>query len=248
MSEEASAAEVAPPRRNALRNFVAYVALVAYLFAVHFIMAANPLATRSVAQASVFSLTALAIIGGLGLLGVIFLNLTPLRGLWDPDLSTRAKLVVPAIVGLVIGVVVVASDLVTGWSHIMAREMHLPTIHIAFPLSIPIYFGGAILVTIIYFLILIPFLDWLIALKLLKGKREPLVFWAVAIPLALVEPLTQGDFTAIPQWGWIAVPVAVGDVVMNVAQVGFLRSAGFIAAVTVRVGFYAIWHVLYGLF
>jgi hypothetical protein len=236
------------PRNNALRNYVAYAVLIACVIVVHFIVELDLNAMRSVAQAAVFSAKGVAIVGGLGLLGVFFLNLTQLRGFWDPDLGVREKIRIPAISGLIIGVGVVACDLVTGWSRIMAAEMHLPTIHIAFPLSIPIYFGGAIIVTIIYYLILIPFLDWLIALRLLKGKREQLVFWAVAIPLAFVEPLSQGDFAEIPHWGWIAVPAAVGDIVMNLVQVGYLRSAGFIAAVAVRVGFYAMWHVLYGLF
>jgi hypothetical protein len=253
MSIETPAAEapraVEPlPRKNTFRNYVAYAALLACLVAVHYIIALNPLATRSVAQASVFSWLALAIIGVLGLLGVVFLNLTPLRGFWDADLNFKTKISIPFVVGLVIGVAVAVSDIFTGWSAIMAAQMHLPTIHIAFPLSVPIYFGGAILVTILYFLILLPFVDWLIAIKLLKGESEPLVFWLAAIPLALVEPITQGDFTAIPNWGWMAVPTAVGDVILNFIQVGFMRSTGFIAAVAVRVGFYAVWHVLYGLF
>ena len=245
---EAPPAPVALPRKSALRNYLAYAVLVACLVAVHYIIALNPTAARSVAQASVFSWTALAIIGVLGLLGVFFLNLTTLRGFWDADLSVRQKITTPLIVGLVLGAALVVSDIFTGWSGIMAAQMHLPTIHIAFPLSVPIYFGGAILVTILYFLIVLPFVDWLIAVKLLKGKAEPMVFWLAAIPLALIEPLTQGDFTAIPGWGWTAVPNAVCDTIVNFAQVVFMRSSGFIAAIAVRVGFYAIWHVLYGLF
>ena len=237
-----------PPRKSALRNFAGYATLMACLVAVHYIIAFNPTSTRSVAQASVFSWTALAIIGVMGLLGVFFLNLTNLRGFWDADLNLRQKITAPLIVGLILGAALAASDIFTGWSGIMAAQMHLLTIHIAFPLSVPIYFGGAILVTILYFLIILPFADWLIAIKLLKGKAEPMVFWLAATPLALIEPLTQGDFTAIPGWGWTAVPNAVCDVLVNFAQVAFMRSSGFIAAVAVRVGFYAIWHVVYGLF
>lgn len=253
MSIDAPAAETPPvteppPRENSLRNYFAYAALIACLVAVHYILALNPLAARSVEQAAVFTWIALGIIGVLGLLGVIFLNLTPIRGFWDADLSFKAKITIPFIVGLVIGAVVVVSDIFTGWSAIMAAQMHLPSIHIAFPLSVPIYFGGAILVTILYFLVLLPFLDWLIAIKLLESKNEPLVFWLLAIPLALIEPVTQGDFPAIFHWGWMAVPVAVGDVVLNFSQVVFMRTTGFIAAIAVRMGFYAVWHVLYGLF
>lgn len=243
-----SAPVVVASRKNWLRNFIAYTVLMAVLVGVHYVIELKPGTVRSVAQAAVFSWTALAIIGVLGLLGVVFLNFTRLRGFWDADLTVRQKITMPLIVGLVLGTALTISDLFTGWSGIMAAQMHLLTIHITFPLSVPIYFGGAILVTILYFLILLPFVDWLIAVKLLEGKAEPMVFWLAAIPLILVEPLTQGDFTALPAYGWTAVPNAAIDVAMNFAQVWFMRSTGFIAAIAVRVGFYAIWHVLYGLF
>jgi hypothetical protein len=232
----------------AWRNFVAYAVLMAVLVAVHYIIELKPGATKSVAQAAVFSWTALAIIGVLGLLGVVFLNRTNLRGFWDADLTVRQKITTPFIVGLVLGTALVVSDLFTGWSGIMAAQMHLLTIHIAFPLSVPIYFGSAIVATIVYFLVLLPFLDWLIALKLLKGKYEPLVYWLAAIPLALIEPITHGDFIGVLSHGWTAAPNAILDVAVNLAQIALLRSSGFIAAIAVRVGFYAIWQVFYGLF
>jgi len=230
------------------RNFLAYAVLVAVLIAVHYFIELYPDATKSVTQAAVFSWTALAIIGALGLLGVVFLNLTNLRGFWDADLDIRQKISRPLIAGLVLGTTLAVSDILTGWSGIMAAGMHLSTIHIAFPLSVPIYFGGAILVTIVYFLVLLPFLDWLIAIRLLHGKHEPAVFWLAATPLALIEPITQGDFAAVLAYGWTAAPNAFLDVLINFAQVAFMRSSGFIAAIAVRVGFYAVWHVLYGLF
>ncbi len=252
MSTDTPSAEAPPvpatsPRKNSLRNYFAYAVLVACLVSVHYIIALHPLAARSAEQAAVFTWLALGIIGVLGLLGVVFLDLTPIRGFWDADLSFKAKIIIPLVVGLVIGAAVSISDIFTGWGAILAAQMRLPSIHIAFPLSVPIYFGGAVVATILYFLILLPFLDWLIAMKLLKNKYEPLVFWLVAIPLALIEPMSQGDFSAIPNWGWMAVPTAVGDVVLNFAQAIFIRSSGFIAAIVVRVGFYAVWHVLYGL-
>jgi len=129
----------------------------------------------------------------------------------------------------------------------MARQMHLDTIHIAWPLSVPIYFGGAILVTIIYYYFLLPLIAWLVTGKLLKGRHEPLVFWIAGGLLALVEPATQGSFSAVPQYGWIAACGVVGDVVMNLTQVWFLRRAGLVASAAVRIGFYAMWHVIYGL-
>ncbi len=235
-------------RADSRRNHLAFAVLMACLIAVHFVLAFNAGAVKSVAQAAVFSWAALALIGGLGCASTFFLNLTQLRGIWDANVPLMRRIGWPAFLGLAIGIAIVAIDLCTGWSHTMASEVHLTTIHIAFPLSIPIYFGGAILVTIIYYYILIPFIDWIVAYKLLKGRGENVVFWTAGALLALIEPLTQGDFSAIPRHGAPALAGALGDLALNFAQVFFLRRSGLVAAATVRIAFYAVWHVIYGLF
>jgi hypothetical protein len=235
-------------RAEARGNYVAFAVLMACLIAVHFVLAFNAGAAKSVSQAAVFSWTALALIGALGFASTFFLNLTRLRGIWDASVPIFQRIGWPILLGLALGIAVVAVDLLTGWSHTMASEVHLTTIHIVFPLSIPIYFGGAILVTIIYYYILIPFIDWIVAYKLLKGRGENVVFWSAGALLALVEPITQGDFSAIPRHGVPALAGALGDFTLNFAQVYFLRRSGLVAAATVRIAFYVVWHVIYGLF
>lgn len=90
-----------------------------------------------------------------GLLGLFFWNLTSLPGLWDRDLGIARKALVPLALGAALGAIDIAADMQTHLSRLVAAQMHLPTIHIAFPLSIPIYFGGAILVTILYYFVLL---------------------------------------------------------------------------------------------
>ena len=234
-------------RPDSRRNFVAFAVLMACLIVVHFVMVFNAGAAKSVAQAAVFSWTALGVIGGLGCASTFFLNRTRLRGIWDVSLSFMQRIGWPILAGLAIGTAVVAIDVCTHWSHTVASELHLTTIHIAFPLSIPIYFGGAILVTVIYYYILIPFIVWIVGHKLLKDRRENVVFWTAGSLLALVEPITQGDFSAIPRHGVPALAGALGDLVLNFSQVFFLRRSGLAAAATMRIAFYGVWHVLYGL-
>jgi hypothetical protein len=234
-------------RADSRRNYIAFAILLACLIAVHFVLVFHAGAAKSVAQAAVFSWTALALIGGLGFASTFFLNLTQLRGIWDASVPIMQRIGWPTFLGLAIGIAVVAIDLCTGWSHTMASEVHLTTIHIAFPLSIPIYFGGAILVTTIYYYILIPFIDWIVAYKLLKGRGENAVFWTAGALLALIEPITQGDFSAIPRHGIPALAGALGDLALNFAQVFLLRRSGLVAATTVRIAFYIVWHMIYGL-
>jgi hypothetical protein len=229
------------------RNFIAFTILMAILVAVHFVILLNLSALRSTAQAAVFGWGWLGIVAAVGALGTLCVSYTPLPGLWDSNLGFRTKLLWPLLIGLALGVAMVVWDRSTGWSHLMAQRMHLPSIHIAWPLSVPIYFGGAILVTILYYFLLIPLIHWLVAGRILKNSGEAIVYWSLALPLSLVEPLTQGDFHDIAQSGPAAIPNAVGDVLLNLLQVWFLRRAGLVSAIAVRVGFYAIWHVAYGL-
>ena len=181
----------AAPSRQEIRNYILYAAGLAILVAVHFLLAANPSATKSVAQAAVFSWTALAIVGGCGLLGVIFLAPARLSGLWNADPPPAQKFWLPLFVGLVLGAAAVAGDLATGWSHKTAEMMHLATIHIAFPLSIPIYLGGAILVTIIYYLTLLPPLDWPWATCCSTSRRCGSSGGAASLPPSLCVSLSM---------------------------------------------------------
>jgi hypothetical protein len=240
--------EAAQPRgrSSAASNYFVLFLLIAVLVGVHFIVAADPNATRSAAQAAVFSWQGVAITALIGVIGTFFLGMTPLPGMWPKGMSFGRKVVWPVLAGLVLGAAEVATDMQTGWGATMAHQMKLPSIHIPWPLSVPLYVGGAILVSIIYFLLVIPLVTWLVSGKLLKGKGLETTYWLAALPMALVEPLTQGDFTAVNTGGAPAALFAAEDTLLNLAQVWFFRRAGFVAAVLVRVAFYGVWHIGWG--
>lgn len=248
-----------------MRNFWTMVLLIAALVGVHFVIASVPGATKSVAQAAVFAVPGLTIFAGIGLLGTLLISFTRLPGHWDPDIPLSRKLVWPLLVGLLLGASQAATDHATGWGAAMAHQMKMATIHIAWPLSAVIYPGGAILVSIAYFLSLVPLVVVLVQIVQffwrwrfetltlaisrwwLRGRALDLVYWAIAIPSALIEPITQGDFKGIGSGNPGQMLFAAEDVAMNLAQVWFLRRAGFVACVLVRIGFYAVWHVLWPL-
>lgn len=187
----------------------------------------------------------MAVPGGVclaGLVGLFFWTLTARPGLWDSELGITRKALAPLTLGAVLGAVNIAADLQTHLTTLVAAQMHLPTIHIAFPLSIPIYFGGAILVTILYYFVLLPPLYWLIA----RRFDERAVYWTLGALFALVEPATQ-DLGEIAHYGWLAAPGLACDLALNLGQVALLRRSGLVAAILLRVGYYAVWHVIYGL-
>ena len=114
-----------------------------------------------------------------------------------------------------------------------------------FPLSVPIYFGGAILVTVTYFMILIPLVVWLVSILLLKRRHQGEVYWAIAAVCVVIEPLTQGELKEAMH-SWQAALGLISDVGFGIGQVWFLRKGGLVAAIIARLGYYAVWNVLYG--
>src|SRR5262249_39596963 len=100
---------------------------------------------------------------------------------------------------------------------------------------------------ILYFLILIPPIMYLVSDRLLKHQKQAIVFWSIAIPLALWEPLTNPPLSfSIEKFGAIGALVIVAfGFIFCLTQAWFMRAFGFVALVFVRIGLYAVTHVLY---
>jgi len=63
---------------------------------------------------------------------------------------------------------------------------------------------------------------------------------------ALFEPVTQ-DLIHPILTPLTLIVVAGSDILQNLGQVYFFRRAGFLSAVLVRISFYLVWHVIWGL-
>ncbi|MFO7658373.1 MAG: hypothetical protein R6W78_15045 [Bacteroidales bacterium] len=226
-------------------NFFCYGLLIAALIIVHYVIEFWPDIEMLQSQKALFSWRAIGIIGLLGLVSVYLLNLTGLKKLWDADVSIKNKIFIPFATGLLLGLIQSVYDFFTGASKEIVASMGLGDMHIAFPFSIPLYFGGAIIVSIIYYLIPITIVVYLVSTKLLKGKAEGTVFWSVGILIALFEPLTNPGLSVIQQVGIVAIPLSISVLIFNLTTILFIRRFGFIAALFLRLGHYAIWHILY---
>ncbi len=229
-------------------NFICYGLLIAALIIVHYVIVLGPDTQMLQSQKALFSWRAIGIIGLLGLGSVYVLHLTGLKKLWDADVGINKKIFLPFVVGLFLGSIQSVYDLITGASGEIAASMGLGDIHIAFPFSIPIYFGGAIIVNIIYYLIPIPIVVYLVSTWLLKGKAEGTVFWSVGLLIAFFEPLTNPGISIIQQVGIVAIPLSISVLIFNLTTILFIRKFGFIAALFLRLGHYAVWHILYPIF
>jgi len=175
-------------------------------------------------------------------LGFLALKLAPRVGfpdLWDERVSNRQRFIIPMVVGIVFGIgQVILVSLVLG--------LEIPMV--AFPLSVPVYLSGGILMEMVFHLIPMVLLVWFFANVLLKQRWQEQVFWIVAILLSLLEPAAQ--MVGMYQMGIISSPVLA--VVLfsfifaaNLVPLYFFRRYGFLAPITWRLSNYLIWHIIW---
>jgi hypothetical protein len=79
------------------------------------------------------------------------------------------------------------------------------------------------------------------------GQGQEQTFWVLAVLMSTIEPITQSvvlqvlplytfGFVVLQQFG------------ANLAQAALFRKYGFLASITLRIGFYVIWHLVGSLF
>jgi hypothetical protein len=217
------------------RSYLPFAFMLLYLVAVRLIIAQNPDMFRSAAQAAVFTWPMLGIVGAVGLAGTWIMRRTQrFPEMWDRRTSLVFRVWVPLALGVVLGGIAILVDHLTGWSTIAAAQMKLPSIHIDPPASFLIYPGGAIIVSILYYLLLVPAFLWIA-----RGRG----FWIIALLTALIEPVTQDLNMAVS--AGVTAAVFASDYALNLGQVWLFRRGGFVAAVLLRVFFYIVWHTLW---
>src|SRR5262245_62830452 len=179
------------PIRWLSQSVLSFLGLVLYLVVVKLTITFFPAVFRSTAQAAVFEWKFLAIWAVLGWAGVVLAELTGFPEPWNGGISNSRRLLYAVVIGIGLGVLAIATDLLTGWTHFVAAKMKLQSIHIDFPASLMIYHGGAIIVNILYRIFPIPLLLWLISNLILRKRAQNRVFWILAVLIVFVEPFSD---------------------------------------------------------
>lgn len=192
----------------------------------------------------------LVLYGGLGWLGLLLARKLGFADLWEPGITNRQRLLLPALVGGATGLFFVLAD--TLFSR-FRPEGPLP--HPPFPTSLVASATAGIGEEIIFRLFFISFWVWLVSAVLLKGRWQKQVFWSVAVVAALAFAL--GHLPALMfLWGLqqiTEIPVALLmeiillNGVLSLLAAFYLRNYGFLAAVSVHFWADVVWHVLWGL-
>lgn len=221
-----------------------YLALMVYLVLVKVVLELASVEEILPAQAAAFSWP---VIGFLALAGGCSVWLGPKTGLpdlWDPSISPRKWLLLPAVVGLGLGVINLTIAAFTGSAQIMAEAAKVPSINVPFPESILFYSGGAIVVEAVYRLILITLPLWLIAIAILRKRGQAPVFWVLALLTSALEP--AGLVSLLAGYPYLMLVMAVVGYGVNLFEAWLFWRYGLLAPLVFRLAFYLVWHVVGG--
>jgi hypothetical protein len=161
--------------------------------------------------------------------------------MWDRWISNKQRFWIPALVGVGLGIVMFLFDL----AQPLGSEAQT-----RFPDSLIVFSLAGIIEEIIIHLFLTTLLIWLISGLLLKGRYQEPVFWVVAVGGAVLYWLVQVNAirTYFPEQFSIALATQIFLVIVGTITAGayVFRKGGFLAALSLRYGFYLVWHIIWG--
>ncbi len=175
--------------------------------------------------------------------GIPFLfwqNNVALPNFWGENNSLRKKILFPAFIGALFGILDIL--IVKVMLHPQPYT-ELPPFLQPFPYSLFLYFSGAFEIEIFYRLI--PLTLILLAGKwLAKGKYFTVFLWAGIVLTSIREPLEQ-----LPDGQtWLVIYSLFTGFFMNFLQAWYYTKSGFLASLFIRLGHYAFWHILLGMY
>ncbi|MCF7885817.1 MAG: CPBP family intramembrane metalloprotease [Candidatus Marinimicrobia bacterium] len=189
--------------------------------------------------------------GSLGFLGLILSRKLHLPDIWDQNISSRQRFVVPALVGISLGVLFILTDHVVSQTHNLEPFPH-PELLTALVAS----FGASIGEETIFRLFFISFWTWLFSSVILNGRWRIQIFRIVAVLSALafamghipavMNLLDLSNISEIPIA--LLVEIISLNVLLSLVSAHYFRRFGFLAAVGVHFWTDVIWHVIWGSF
>jgi len=178
------------------------------------------------------------------LLGLVGLVLAPKAGfpeMWDPNISTKQRFWFPFVVGFGLGIIMVLFDQIRP----LGTE-----IQTRFPDSLIVFLLAGLVEEIIVHLFLTTLLVWLISGVILRNRYQETIFWLVAVGVSILYWLLQ--ISAInsyfPEKFSVTLAIQMLFIIATTITVGayYFRKSGFLAALSLRYGFYLIWHIIWG--
>lgn len=212
------------------RSLIVYTALVVFSLCSQIIAAMSGY--------SAFSWELLGVIL-LGLPAIAFQEQAGFAELLQRAVSNRQRYLYPLSIGVAFAI---PDVIIVKFIQNPGPYTTLPPWFQPFPYSILHYITGAIFSEVYYRLIVLT-LVMALTRKYVPRYYETL-FVVSALLTALWEPLSQW-----PQGpGWFVVYCLTSGIAFNFIQAWLLKKYGFLAALSVRMGHYLLWHILLGLY
>jgi len=190
----------------------------------------------------------LILYGGLGLLGLKLSEKIGFPDLCDPKISNKQRFLIPALIGMGIGMFFILADMILSQFHTLGPLPHPP-----FPTSIVASAVAGIGEELIFRLFFISFWVWLISYVILKKRWQNQIFWIVAIFSAFAFAL--GHIPAVMLlFGFEAlseIPAALlSEIillngVLSLFAAYYFRKYGFLAPVGIHFWTDMVWHVIW---
>lgn len=201
-----------------------------------------------------FTWSGIGLVAVLGLIGAWLAEPTGFMPALDARVTNHQRFVRPVLYGILIGVAAVLIDLVTQGTKFVAAQLGTPSFNVSFPTSLVVYSAGAVSVELIYRLLPFPLLFGLVGYLILRRRWESRAFVITAVILSLFEGLTQGlGILFMQPTGniWVPfftlfLPYLATNYPLNLIQAFQFRRYGLLASFVMRIGYYLVWHVLYG--
>ncbi len=192
-----------------------------------------------------------ALYGVLGFLGLILWRSLSFPDIWDEAVTNRQRFLVPAIVGGVLGVVLIVADLIFSPINGIGRLIHPP-----FPTSLVASISAGIGEEMMFRLFFISFWTWLVGKLILRGRGLMIVFWVVSVLSALA--FAAGHLPSLMIIYGVSNPAQFSPVLLlqifllsgliSIFAAYYFRKYGYLAAVGVHFWTDVIWHTVWGLF
>ncbi len=199
--------------------------------------------------AAVVALGTLVMYGGLGYLGLVLSQKVGFAGLWPKEIPLSRRLLIPTLVGAILGVFFILADgLLSQW-HPFGKLPHPP-----FPTSLVASATAGIGEELIFRLFFISFWVWLVSDILLKKRWKTPIFWIVAVMSAFAFASAH-----LPSLMFLFGMKSPGDVppalmaelllingTLSIIAAYYMKTCGLIAAISVHFWADVIWHVVWG--
>jgi len=243
----------------AIKTYIALVIVLAILAAINIflpqgsflpILPEQELPAPKPVLALVNAFIMLVLYGGLGFLGLKLSQKLGFADIWDSKVSNKQRFLIPAFVGIAIGVFFIFADAILSQFHTLG-----PLPHPTFPTSLVASAVAGIGEELIFRLFFISFWVWLISYVILKKKLQTQIFWIVVIFSSLafaaghipsvmiifgLNTVNEIPFALMTE-------IILLNGVLSLFAAYYFRKFGFLAAVGIHFWTDIVWHVIWGM-